>query len=148
LAQYVFPVSGLALAIYLLGNNAHKNLLPIQEAPMQALTTQAAEWFGKEHVPGTVAYQDAYFMFKAGINPFDRQKTILLTSLDPADPTNSLKTGDYLVWESHFGPMEGKLPKQKLLDNPCLQAVKTFTPVQPITVYHGLPYEILIFRVK
>lgn len=57
-----------------------------------------------------IAYQFATTAFFLDLNPFDNKSAVKLWSLDRERATNSLKTGDVLIWDNVTGHREGALP--------------------------------------
>ena len=50
------------------------------------------------------------------------------------------------VWDAHFGPNEGRVPLETLMNQPYLKLLKVFRPDQPFTVLGGYNYEVYVFR--
>jgi len=54
--------------------------------------------------------------------------------------------GDILIWDAHFGPNEGRVSFEALENDIHLEKMKSFFPVDKITVLGGYDYAIHIFR--
>lgn len=54
--------------------------------------------------------------------------------------------GDILIWDAHFGPNEGRVSLEAIENDKHLQKIKSFLPLQKITVLGGYDYSIHIFE--
>lgn len=143
----VIIVIGVLLGTLLFTQNKHFTLLPVVQTPHQQLASQAAEWYNKQPHTGKLYYSDHYFTFKAGINRFDSTSAEFYF-LDKNDPANNLHAGDFLVWDTHFSPNDGDIPREKITENPRIEVLKIFTANEPILGNENYPYEIIMSRVK
>lgn len=142
--------TGFFLAWYLYTGNPRRHMLPLKQTPNQELLSEAAAWYRTENPSnrGMVSYSDPYFAMRAGINPYDTEKARMLYLLDKTDPVISLRPGDYIVWDAHFGPNDGQLSRERLVTNPRIRVLKTFMPADTIFAFGGQPYEIIVARVR
>lgn len=122
LAPVVFAILLVAFSAF---HAIVKSHLPTPSDARIELLGQAATWYRAQHHTGRVSYLAPYFGFKAGLNPEDDEKVLLLWSVDPEDPSKSLSQGDILVWDSQFGPQEGSIPQKSITDNPNLRIKKS-----------------------
>jgi hypothetical protein len=92
-----------------------------------------------------VVFYHPYLAFRAELDPYDSTTAFHCRGLNmtPEDP--GLSSGDLLVWDSHFGPNEGRTPLQALLDHPGLRLVEAFTPRESMKVLGGYPFEVMLF---
>jgi len=92
-----------------------------------------------------VVFYHPYLAFRAELDPYDSTTAFHCRGLNmtPQDP--GLSSGDLLVWDSHFGPNEGRTPLRGLLDHPGLRLVEAFTPRESMKVLGGYPFEVLLF---
>lgn len=82
-----------------------------------------------------------YFNFSLGIDPWDR------TRYQPLWDYKQARSGDYLVWDGHFGPNEHRLPLDTLLsDSTTYEMVQNWRPAKKFITLNGYPYEIVLFR--
>lgn len=100
--------------------------LPVKMDAYAATLKKAADWYRAQRHRGKVSYLAPYFGFSAGLNPEDRAKVILLWELDPDDPAGELGTGDLIVWDSKFGPLEGGISETAITDSPRLRVRRHF----------------------
>jgi len=129
-------------------NNAfHKSNIPTTANDRMRVIQQAAAWYVEQNHQGKVSYLDPYFAFKADINPNDQKHVILLWSLDKKDPSKSLQPGDFIVWDSAFGPLECQIPEEAISENKNLTIEKYF---ETENAHHqkNKQYRIYIARVK
>jgi len=120
----------LALLIFANVHAIVKSELPVKEGAHLRIQSQAAEYFKTLPWEGRVVYIAPYFAYKAGINPRDESKAWMLWGLHPADPARSLSDGDIIVWDTQFGPREGKIPESAILENPDLKLLESFEHVE------------------
>ncbi len=142
-----FHVLFIGFSLHVINFSSRALPFPIKQDRIQELTTEAAQWYLDQEHEGKVSYLDPYFAFKADINPFDEDGCILLWSLDREQPSRWLKPGDMVVWDGHFGPNEGGLPLELMMNDPRLKMVKHFEPDSFIEVLGGHKYEIYFFEV-
>ncbi|MDZ7848079.1 MAG: hypothetical protein U5L96_15735 [Owenweeksia sp.] len=84
----------------------------------------AAQWYSRQNHQGRIAYLDPYFAYKVGLNPKNQERVIMLWHLNKEDPTQSLADGDLIMWESHYGPLEGGISESAITQNPQLEILK------------------------
>ena len=53
-----------------------------------------------------------------------------------------------LFWDTHFGPNEGRLPLNDLLDDNRFELIKKFKPANDFKVLGDNDYEIYVFKRK
>lgn len=137
----------LIIALIISCNNAiQKSKLPTRASEHQKLQAKAAEYVSKLKRSGRIAYLDPYFGFKAGLNPEDTSEVILLWEVNSEYPSNSLRQGELVVWDSKFGPGEGGMPESSVTDSPKLTLLKSFKAETPMS--NGQPYRIYIAQVE
>jgi hypothetical protein len=81
-----------------------------------------------------VYYHFPLLSFAFGENPFkDNNKLVYYTFTDlDNDLTTTLKPGDLIVRDSHFGPMEMLLPMEKIKNNPYLHVIREFVSCEQV----------------
>ena len=123
----------------------HYHKVPLREDEMQKLLSRAAAWVRHSPYSGhPVYYYDLYFQFRLGLDPYDpdqcREKVP-----DPKHPAKEVPPGSIVQWDSHYGPNEGRLPLERLLDNPAYSLLKTFSPEHSFKVIGGYDYAVYLF---
>lgn len=136
------------LGIFLLKTNGWFKLLPVAQSPQQLLLSEAAEWYKANPPSGKTYFADHYFAFKANINRYDIKQAAEFYVVDKVDPALGMQTGDFFVWDAHFGPNEGGISKEKITENDNIEVVKAFAPKDTFYVLGGYRYEIIMARVK
>ncbi len=72
-----------------------------------------------------VCYLHPYLPMVSKIDPFDKEKTKLIWSVEQ-NRFQNLPDSTILVWDSHFAPQEGKLALQTLLASPYFKPLMRF----------------------
>ncbi len=90
-----------------------------------------------------VVYLHPYIGYAAGVDPFDQQRSLM--GMDRNRPDLGLRTKDLVVWDAHFGPNEGGLPIERLLNDPGLVLLEVRVPEERFTVLGGYPFEVYLF---
>jgi len=78
----------------------------------------------------------------------------IVTERDPYDPRQlrpvsswrDARTGDYVLWDSHFGANEHGVPKADLESAPSLALVQVFAPDTLITTLGGYAFEFRLYQ--
>jgi hypothetical protein len=83
-----------------------------------------------------------YFNLLLDLDPFDTTQVENLNQLDLA------KTGDFIVWDGHFGPNEMKIPKVRVDNDTSLVLLKVFKPEKEFLTLNNYPYEIRLYQKK
>lgn len=97
--------------------------------PLDAEIIKTAAYLKNQNL-GTrkVYYHNPLLSFEYGENPFNQNNTLnyyTFADLDN-DLRTTLKPGDLIVRDSHFGPLEMLLPLEKIRNHPSLNMVKHF----------------------
>ncbi len=100
--------------------------VPIPLKGNKAVVHRAGEWYKEQGHEGTVYYFHPYFVFVAGLDPYDEDRTQEIFAVNKEKPSKGLEEGDLIVWDSHFGPDEGGFPLDLLERADGLRKVKTF----------------------
>jgi len=122
-----------------------QNSLPLKASAVDKLIEKSAAFLKSENHEGRIFYFNPDFAFQLGLNPYDSSKSGWFFG-DKIQPSNSMKFGDILIWDAHFGPNEGGVFYETVENDPWLQKIKTFLPKEKITVLGGYNYEIHIYR--
>jgi hypothetical protein len=94
-----------------------------------------------------IYYYDPLIPHYLGKDSFDRGQVHELVD-DRENPQNGIPQGSIVVWDAHFGPNEGRLPLNRLLNNDEFTLLSKFTPGQPFKTLNGYDYEIYVFLRK
>ena len=97
------------------------------------------------HTKNMIYYYDPYWWYFLDLDPYDQEK-IREKVPDVQHPENNIKPGEIVLWDAHFGPNEGQLPLERLVENPYFELVRMFSPDEPFQVLGGYDYEIYVFR--
>lgn len=68
-----------------------------------------------------IAYQYALVGYFLELNPFDRNQTSRLWSLNPSKPSDRLRVGDILIWDNITGHREGRIRFEAVNQDPHLR---------------------------
>jgi hypothetical protein len=120
--------------------------IPNRMDPPQKLMNTTVDWLKTRKLTNDkVYYYDPFAVFLLGTDPWD--DTLVQERLpDPENPGKSVEKGSLLIWDSHFGPNEGRLPLERVLESGQFALLKRFTPERHFTVLGGYPFEIHVFR--
>lgn len=145
LISFFFSIT---LGILLYTKNIKFSILPVQETAMQQTLSEAANWYVSQNFTKKTYYMDPYFAFKAGLNPYETTKTGSMYAIDKENPALNLQQNDIIIWDSHFSPNDGGVSKEKIIQSPQLEIIKTFNSRDPNSRTNGNTYEIIISVVK
>lgn len=121
---------------------------PVPIDDREKVIAQASQWLREsEHFNRRILYYDSYLAHVAGFDPFDPARAKMPYG-HSIEGDVRFDDNDVIVWDAQFGPNEGRMPREKLLQSPHLELVKVFKPDTPFTVLGGHEYEILIFISK
>jgi hypothetical protein len=102
---------------------------PKKMEPLDAEILKAAAYLKSQNLENkNVYYHSPLLSFEYGENPLNKNNRLIyysFTDLDN-DLRTTLKPGDLIVRDSHFGPLEMLLPLEKIKNHPNLQVVKHF----------------------
>ena len=139
---YVLP--GIVL-IALIIPPLHYHKVPVKPDEVRLLLSQAADWVKKSpYANHRIYYYDLYFQYCLGLDPYDANRCREKVQ-DPEDPGKDIPAGSLVEWDAHYGPNEGRLPLDRLMNNPDFSLVKVFKPEHTIQVMGGYEYAIYLF---
>ena len=122
-----------------------RNELPLKKDPIEKLIEASSDYLKQSPVTGKVYYFNPEFIFQLGIDPYNQSKSNWGIG-DKMQPSNSMGEGDILIWDAHFGPNEGGVVLDNLMNDPHLQLIKSFLPIERIKVLGGFDYGIYLFK--
>lgn len=134
----------LSVLLILTAFRVHK--LPVEPAPTQLLLKKAAGWLEDNgFTKDKIYYYDPYLWYFLDKDPTD-MKTIQQFIPDVQHPDRIVEPGEVVFWDAHYGPNEGRMPLDRLMDNPGFELIKVFRLDFPYPFLGGDKYEIYIFR--
>lgn len=80
-----------------------------------------------------------YVAHRAGLDPFDAEHTWR------SWPPKGAMKGDLVVWDAHFGPNEGGVPLDRLLNDSSLNLLQVIVPDERMEVLGGHTMEAFLF---
>jgi hypothetical protein len=122
--------------------------VPIGLNEEEKLIRECCEWIKKEGYDNRLIYfYDPLIPHYLGKDPFDPAQVHELVD-DRENPQNGIPAGSVIIWDAHFGPNEGRLPLDRLLNNDSFNLLSKFTPRHPFKTLNGYDYEIYLFQRK
>ncbi len=116
-----------------------------EELPVKA----ACDWI-QENQAGRhkIYYMFPYAVVFLEIDPFDADRATMLWNLDTRSPAINMPAGSLVIWDSHYAPLEGKLPLQELQEDGAFEELIGFKG-DPAEVPKDVgSFEVRIFRKK
>jgi hypothetical protein len=115
----------------------------------QKLMKEVAEWIKSkpELINQRLFYYNPHIAFLLDKDIYDRSQVEQLWELvDENDPLIWLQDGQILVWDAHFGNVEGKTSLNKLLHKQNVKILNHFVPDEQYFAFGGSLYEVFIFE--
>lgn len=132
-------------AIILICAFHNRSLLKLNKE--DAVIKQAAGWIkNSDYKNQKIYYLHPYATLALDLDPFDRAKTGELWSLNPEHPEAEVSPKNLLLWDSHFGPNEGRIKLDILINNPSFRLLNKFLPEKEFTVLGGKKFEVYLFE--
>jgi hypothetical protein len=136
----------LAFSAFLLSIPFKMYTIPVPLAGEQRIVKQASDWLGtSEYSERKMYYYNPFFCHFMKLNPYDEDR-VKARVYDPEHPEKKIREGEVVVWDAHFGPNEGRLPLERLMDNPAFRLIGLVRDREPFKVLGGYEYEIYIFE--
>jgi len=123
--------------------------IPFKLDSEDVVIKKATDWLKQS--PNTdkkVFYLAPYITPCLNIDPYDTSKRGELWSMNSRHPDQDMPHGSIMIWDSHFGPNEGKIKLDTLMKNPNLTLLQKFSPEEKFTVIGGMEYGVWIFQRK
>ncbi len=146
-STWIFNIIAFIIAGSLIFSLSLEVELPIRPKPAERLISKTSTWINKQGFNGKIFWLAPYFTYVSGADPYDEEKTGFLWGLDQEKPSKTLEQGDIIVWDSHFGPNEGHLKLQNLLEDNNLMLEKSFYPNKQIGQTGGRDFCLNVFSV-
>ena len=122
--------------------------IPVKAGRQEKVLIEAAEWVkGSEFFHSKIYYYDLYFLHRLGVDPYDHERCFEKLH-DNEFPGKNVPAGSIVQWDAHYGPNEGRMPLERLLENDHLRLLKVFKPAEPFEVLGGNEYAIYLFEKK
>ena len=122
-----------------------KHRYPIPLSEEEVVFTEVAKWYKTQDFKNhATVYLNSYFSVVGDVNPFDNTKHFQLYE----SGIQWIKKGDVIIWDAHFCPNEGNVPKSIFLNDTSYELLKTFKPSTPYFTLNDYPYEVLVFIKK
>jgi hypothetical protein len=122
-----------------------QNNLMLKADPTEQLIKKSADYIRYNEEGKKVFYFNPLLIHFLEIDPYDITKCNWWVA-DKQQPSNTLEWGDLLVWDAHFGPNEGGVQFENLEKDPFLKKIKSFYPIEKVTVLGGYDYSVHIFK--
>jgi hypothetical protein len=122
-----------------------QNQLPSKAGPIEDLLAKSVNYIKSEFPESKIYYFNTEIPFMLRFDPYDQTKSNWGIG-DKIQPSNSIDFGDIIIWDAHFGPNEGRVPLSALENDPFLERVKSFYPLEKVTVLGGYDYSIQVFE--
>lgn len=125
------------------------NQLPVKTGKNFAVMQQLTNWLKTSPFSNQKAlYSDPLFPFYMDIDPYDNQRCLRIYSYDNLNPSERLKSGELIIWDSQFSGFEGHLPFDSIVKNQNLKLINTFTPVKSFNIIGNQKYKLAVFIKK
>lgn len=137
-----FFALGLVVLIAWYPLNKYRNFELNQD---ERLITEAAGWLKNSgYYSGKIFYYHLYFIHHLGLDPYNTN--ICFEKVPDINvPSRNMPEGSIIQWDPHFGLNEGKLPLERLLNDPGLKLLKVFAPERPFKTWKGDDYKVYLF---
>lgn len=114
-----------------------------------AVLKEVADWYKTSpFVNKKVYYLYPYLAEALDVDAFDENKVGELWGLYPSLKEwgpSVIPDSTLIIWDGHFGPNEGAIPLEKLLNDPLFDLVKSFKPKIPFKTLGDYEFEAYLF---
>lgn len=125
-----------------------KDDLPYHLGPNDIAMHDSVEWFKKTDLKESkVYYYSTYIPVLLERNPFDNSVTQERVP-NIEEPGVGIEKDEILFWDSQFGPNEGQLPYDRIIESDNFELLNSFYTNDSATVWTGDLYKMCIFRRK
>jgi len=149
LPKFYAHIFVILFSIYLIRVPFKTNPLPFKYGQKENTIAASVDWMkSSKYADAKIYFYEPLIYILLDRDPFDH--SVIKELIDDRDhPENVTKEGELVFYDMHFGPNEGRLPLEKLMDNSHFRLVNYFEPIEPFTVLGGYSYAVLVFeRVK
>ena len=137
-------LSVLALVFVIEGTT--KNKFPLESKQVDKTVMEACQFILKEELNKEyIVYYNPLESFTLELDPFstDRSRERVLNI---NEPNEDLSPRSIIIWDSQFGPVEGGLTKEALLNDGELNLLATFIAPHEFNGKEYFDFEVLIFQ--
>ncbi len=139
-------VLNFALLIFILIGSIKINRNGFKVSGTQDLVLKAVNFVNDVSLDtNKVYYYDPLVTVALNLDPYD-QTACQCCVRNYTNPSSVLENNAIVIWDAHYGPNEGRLPLENLMNDNNLVLIKSFFPENPFTVLGGYPYAIYIFQ--
>lgn len=136
----------IVLAIVFVVEGYTKNKFPLELGQEEKVLAKACEFIVDEGLQEKfIVFYNSFETFTLEIDHFSivtgRERVF-----DKDKPSKELPVGGLIIWDAHFGPNEGGLPKENLMNDPELNLIGEFKPEHEFHVLGDHLYEVLVFQ--
>jgi len=146
IAKLIFGVFAIIMTITLVGTKIY----PLKADPMEKQIIETARYLKSLNLKKEkVFYHFPLLGFYYGENPFLKGNTLIFYSFGDIDKDlqRDFKPGDFIVRDSHFGPMEAGLHLKDLARHAEIVKVKEFISSEQIQDKHGEVEGLVVYQI-
>lgn len=118
--------------------------IPFARTEQQRHMDRAAQWVIENRPDNAVAYLNPYLGFRADIDPYAGSNK-LIWNLDKAQAFAGLNEGDWVLWDGHFSPNEGRFPLARAFAGD-FRVVAYLPPLTEMYVLGGYLFELYVLE--
>lgn len=139
-------LSGLLIWVVYFTLSLYPNIIQ-KPNPDEELLIEASEFVknSSELDNSTIYYFNPIIPFLMERDLFAKENIINLLE-NKVNNFNEIDEGSIIIWDAHFGPNEGQVPLDTLLNNSSIELIMSFYPKIPFNVLGDHNYEIHIFK--
>lgn len=140
----VWVLTVLALVFVIEGTT--KNKFPLELKKMDQTVIDACQFIRNENLDQEfIVYYNPLEAYTLKLDPFSTERSRERV-LDNTLPSKDLSAGSVIIWDSQFGPVEGGLAKEVLLNDSELNLLKAFIAPNEFNGTDNFDFEVLIFQ--
>jgi hypothetical protein len=145
-AKTTKPLILMLICLYIVYDPFDMFKIPIPPGNEEKVFDKVYNWIEKEKpIHNKLWVLNPYLVFKLNMDPYDGTK-VGLNFPWPGDLIRETKSGDLMVWDSHFGPAEGHTPLDSLMDRKCFLLKAIFLSDESFYNAQGKLFEIYVFQ--
>lgn len=139
-------ITALAVSLLLAGSSVRHYHQSVNRDLSAEILKRVTLWLkNPENLRHKLVVHNPYFSYSTGIDAWD-SSIVQYGFSNNDDPARGLPDSTLFVWDAHFSANEGRMPLEKIMNNPDFELVTWFEPVVPFKVLGGYDYKIFIFR--
>ena len=138
--------SVVVIAVLMMGTSASYYKRAIKHDLTAEILDRVSEWLEKpENIRHKFVIHNPYFAFSTGVDAWDSD-VVQYGFSNNSNPGQGLPDSTLFVWDAHFSANEGRLPLDKIMQDPDFEIVTYFEPLIPFKVLGGNDYKVFVFR--